>query len=255
MPSGRHKIYRIKSSTYFLTKFGNRVIFAGDSAHQVSPFGARGANSGVQDAENLGWKLARVIQKNAKLSLIQTYESERSEAADENIRHSTRSTDFLAPHSKAEKQFRNATLSLAQHTAFAKRMVNSGRLSVASRYNDSPLSTADSERWDGGIAPGSPIPDCLMKDHLGEAVFLSEIMGRDFTLLHGDAATPPDLPGVKAIMIGKGGVSDAESLVKQRFQLLPTAAYLIRPDGHVAARFKLVNNSALQAALTCARGG
>ena len=81
-----------------------RVIFAGDAAHQVSPFGARGGNSGMQDAENLAWKLAAVLAGEAGPGLLESYEHERMQAADENIGHSTRSTDFIAPHSDAERQ-------------------------------------------------------------------------------------------------------------------------------------------------------
>ena len=74
-----------------------RVIFAGDAAHQVSPFGARGANSGLEDAENLAWKLDRVLRGTSPEALLESYHTERSAAADENIRESTRSTDFMAP--------------------------------------------------------------------------------------------------------------------------------------------------------------
>src|SRR6185436_12107144 len=82
-----------------------RVIFAGDSAHGVSPFGARGANSGVQDAENLAWKLAAVLQQRATDALLDTYAAEREYAADENIRQSTRSTDFITPKSAISRVF------------------------------------------------------------------------------------------------------------------------------------------------------
>ncbi len=78
-----------------------RVIFAGDAAHQVSPFGARGANSGLEDAENLAWKLDRVLRGLSPERLLESYHIERSAAADENIRESTRSTDFMAPTTAA----------------------------------------------------------------------------------------------------------------------------------------------------------
>ena len=110
-----------------------RVVFVGDAAHQVSPFGARGANSGIQDAENLAWKLAAVIKGEAGAKLIESYDRERKQAADENIVHSTRSTDFIAPHSAAERKLRKAVLDLAPKAEFARRMINSGRLSVATR--------------------------------------------------------------------------------------------------------------------------
>src|ERR1700704_4717654 len=105
----------------------DRVIFAGDAAHQVSPFGARGANSGLEDAENLAWKLARVLKGTSPESLFKSYHVERGAAADENIRESTRSTDFMAPASRQEARLRQAVLSLAKDTEFGKRMINGGR--------------------------------------------------------------------------------------------------------------------------------
>ena len=135
-----------------------RVIFAGDAAHQVSPFGARGANSGLEDAENLAWKLDRVLRKISPEALLESYHTERSAAADENIRESTRSTDFMAPVSQQEARLRKAVLSLARETEFGKRMINGGRLSVPSTY-ESPLSTADTEVWRGGPRPGASMPD------------------------------------------------------------------------------------------------
>src|SRR5258708_18826801 len=95
-----------------------RVIFAGDAAHHVSPFVARGANSGLEDAENLARKLARVLGGISPEALLASYHTERSAAADENIRESTRSTDFMAPSSRQEARLRKAVLSLAKETEF-----------------------------------------------------------------------------------------------------------------------------------------
>jgi 3-(3-hydroxy-phenyl)propionate hydroxylase len=109
-----------------------RVLFAGDAAHQVSPFGARGANSGIQDSDNLCWKLRLVLDGKAPESLLDSYSGERVFAADENIMNSTRSTDFITPKSRTSLNFRNAVLTLARDHAFARALVNSGRLSVPS---------------------------------------------------------------------------------------------------------------------------
>jgi 3-(3-hydroxy-phenyl)propionate hydroxylase len=162
-----------------------RVIFAGDSAHQVSPFGARGANSGLEDAENLAWKLDRVLRGTSPISLLESYHIERSAAADENIRESTRSTDFMAPVTRQEARLRQAVLSLAMETEFAKRMVNGGRLSVPSVY-DTPLSTEDRDAWRGGPRPGSSMLDAPVAERSGVSTFLTEAFikaGTGFALL------------------------------------------------------------------------
>ena len=111
-----------------------RVVFVGDAAHQVSPFGARGGNSGIQDADNLCWKLARVVRDESPASLFQTYNDERVEAADENILNSSRSTDFITPKSDASRKMRDAVLALSQQHPFARRLVNSGRLSTPTAH-------------------------------------------------------------------------------------------------------------------------
>src|SRR3954466_859729 len=185
-----------------------RVIFAGDAAHQVSPFGARGANSGLEDAENLAWKLDRVLRGTSPETLLESYHTERSAAADENIRESTRSTDFMAPNSHQEARLRKAVLSLAKETEFGKRMVNGGRLSVPCSY-DSPLSSPDADAWHGG-----PRPRCsMLHAPLGENAYLTDAFrngGTDFTLLSfSNGATIEAPEGVKDIRIGgEGGLVD-----------------------------------------------
>ena len=138
----------------------DRVIFAGDAAHLVSPFGARGANGGVQDVDNLCWKLALVLAGTAPSALLASYDTERGFAADENIRHSTRSTEFITPKSTTSRAFREAVLELARDHRFARAYVNSGRLSVPSVLRDSPLheSTADVAALTAASPsmPGSP---------------------------------------------------------------------------------------------------
>lgn len=231
-----------------------RVIFAGDSAHQVSPFGARGANSGLEDAENLSWKLDRVLCGKSPASLLESYHVERSGAADENIRESTRSTDFMAPHSHQEARLRKAVLSLARETEFGKRMVNGGRLSVPCSY-DSPLSSPDVDAWHGGPRPG-----CSMLDApLGRDAYLTDAFrkgGTDFTLLsfsNGAAIEAPE--GVKDIRIGgAGGFADPAGLAAKRYDAEPGSAYLLRPDGYVAARFRRPTREAVVAALSRAQG-
>jgi 3-(3-hydroxy-phenyl)propionate hydroxylase len=234
-----------------------RVIFAGDAAHQVSPFGARGANSGLEDAENLGWKLDRVLRKSSPEALLESYHVERSHAADENIRESTRSTDFMAPSTPYEARLRKAVLSLAKVTEFGKRMVNGGRLSVPSTYETS-LSTADSEQWRGGPRPGTSMLDAPMTGPGGMAEYLTDAFlksGRRFTLIefaNGAAIDPSGDIGV--IRIGGQQYSDSDGLAEARYDAEPGTAYLLRPDGYVAARFRCPTRGAIDAALARASG-
>jgi 3-(3-hydroxy-phenyl)propionate hydroxylase len=235
-----------------------RVIFAGDSAHQVSPFGARGANSGLEDAENLSWKLDRVLRGQSPSSLIESYHIERSAAADENIRESTRSTDFMAPNSHQEARLRKAVLSLAKETEFGKRMVNAGRLSVPCAY-DSPLSTPDTDDWRAGPRPGCSMPDAEVATSAGEQAYLTDAFragGTGFALLEFSNGAAIDVPvGVKEIRIGgKAGLADPAGLAAKRYDAEPGSAYLLRPDGYVAARFRHPTRAAIAAALSRAEG-
>jgi 3-(3-hydroxy-phenyl)propionate hydroxylase len=216
----------------------DRVIFAGDSAHQVSPFGARGANSGIQDADNLGWKLSAVLKGEAPVSLIDSYESERIEAADENILNSTRATDFLSPRSVAERTLRDAALSLARHAPFARRFVNSGRLSVPTAYTNSVLSTPDADTWQGGVPPGAPLVDAPLDGRFA-SVLDAVGTGRFVLLCHGAAPQLTGVSGIDLISIGTAeSLLDTQGLLASRYDLTPGSAYLFRPDGHVAARFR-----------------
>lgn len=229
-----------------------RVIFAGDAAHQVSPFGARGANSGLEDAENLAWKLNLVLNRNAPLSLLESYEIERSAAADENIRASTRSTDFIAPHSLQERRMRRAVLRLAKEADFAKRMVNGGRLSTPSIY-ETPLSTNDVDHWNAGPRPGTSMVDALLATADGKDIYLTDVFksaGSSFVLLESGNGAHLELPGCDCIQIGDdASLRDPSGLFASRYDASAGAAYLLRPDGYVAARFRKPTLPAVEAAM------
>jgi 3-(3-hydroxy-phenyl)propionate hydroxylase len=216
-----------------------RVIFAGDSAHGVSPFGARGANSGVQDAENLAWKLDWVLKGRAGVELLDTYGSEREYAADENILNSTRATDFITPKSEVSKLFRDAVLGLAQDHAFARRIVNSGRLSVPATLTSSPLNTPDVEVFGGRQVPGAVLTDAPVVLADGQEGWLLRQLGHGFTaLVFGEApAWLCEFPDVAQLVLGKD-VVDAQGLLGKRLDAEPGTLYLIRPDQHICARWK-----------------
>jgi 3-(3-hydroxy-phenyl)propionate hydroxylase len=232
----------------------DRVLFAGDSAHQVSPFGARGGNSGVQDADNLGWKLAAVVKGEAPLSLLATYDLERRQAADENIGHSTRSTDFIAPRSATERFFRDAALGLARHTEIGKRYVNSGRLSTPTTY-DTPLSTPDASAFAGSAKLGAPLPDAPLEDRAGAAAWLLNALSAGFTVIHAPKGEPPRIMADAAHLVIGHDVHDAEGLLALRLDVQPGATYVVRPDQHLCARFRSYDPVRIAAAIdrACAR--
>jgi 3-(3-hydroxy-phenyl)propionate hydroxylase len=245
-----------------------RVLFIGDAAHQVSPFGARGANSGFQDADNLCWKLARVLRGESSESLLESYDSERGEAAGENILNSTRATDFITPKSNASRVMRNAVLALSQRHPFARRLVNSGRLSLPTTHRASPLSTPDRDVFASSLVPGAPAADAPVAIG-GRTGWLLDQLGGTFDLLLFDAdeGRVGELAGVfgnevritvvasKPRRDGGGRVlHDIEGLAMRRYDGLAGSAYLLRPDQHVAARWRVPSLDDVRAALKRAHG-
>lgn len=227
-----------------------RIIFAGDAAHQVSPFGARGANTGVQDIDNLAWKLKMVMDGDAPESLMDSYQEERAFAADDNLLNSTRSTDFITPKSKGSRFFRDAVLELAEQSDFAKPLVNSGRLSKPTPYVCSSLNTADEETFVGDMMPGTNCIDApILKE--GEEGWLLDELGDGFVLLSKDPSVREVRVGnvvALPLIVGKD-FEELRDVLSERYDLSDGAVYLIRPDQHVAARWRTFDASNIQAAL------
>lgn len=247
-----------------------RLLFVGDAAHQVSPFGARGANSGFQDTDDLLWKLALVMKGLAPERLLDSYDADRVYAADENIRNSTRSTDFITPKSRVSRTFRDAALQLARHHPFARKLVNSGRLSVPAFLVDSVLNTPDADAFEGQMVPGAPLDDAPVRVDGRDDWLLDQLGGRFVLMVFaapedgaGEAlrALADELAGgpipvetvlVSAQAASTGGLPvlhDREGLVARRCDGRPGTAYLVRPDQHVAARWRQAGLAAVRAAL------
>lgn len=225
-----------------------RVLFAGDSAHQVSPFGARGANSGIQDADNLAWKLALVVEGIAPETLLDSYNAERVHGADENILNSTRATDFITPKTPVSKMFRNAVLALAETQPFARTVVNSGRLSLPCTYDGSALNGPDHPQMPARTRPGSPCPDAP----LGDGWLLSRL-GGGFTLLTIHAEAPPVINAL-GLTLRRQEAGATDEIRARYLGDAAAAVYLIRPDQHVAARWDHFDQGAVTAALARAIG-
>jgi 3-(3-hydroxy-phenyl)propionate hydroxylase len=235
-----------------------RVIFAGDSAHVVSPFGARGGNGGIQDIDNLVWKLTAVLNEQAPASLLDTYDEERGHGADENIGHSTRATNFMTPKSGFERMLRDEVFKLAEDFPFARRLVNSGRLSTPCSLAGLSLQSEDDDAVQGPMVPGSPCLDAPVFDAQGKAGWLLDHLGHEFKLLRFGLPMPCDLPQIVIAGLpieGTETLADDTGLLTQRYGGADGVTYLIRPDQHVAARFAWPTTEAIDDALIRARGG
>ncbi|MDD7909867.1 FAD-dependent oxidoreductase [Pseudovibrio exalbescens] len=226
------------------------VIFAGDSAHQVSPFGARGANSGLQDTDNLCWKLKLVIDGKAPESLLDSYDQERTFAADENILNSSRSTDFITPKSDMSRVFRDAVLDLSEHAAFARPLVNSGRLSLPSIYDGSSLNGPDHPDMPERSRPGAPASDAPVEND-----WLMDQLGNGFQLLAVNTDVPEvaEFGGLQITRLAYNA-EPGSALANRYLGEAPTAVYLMRPDQHVAARWETYNAAEVEQALLRAIG-
>ena len=248
-----------------------RVLFVGDAAHVVSPFGARGGNGGIQDVDNLCWKLARVLRGEATATLLASYDRERGHGADENIRNSTRTTTFMTPKTTVERQLRDGVLALAAEFPFARGLVNSGRLSKPCHLQGFPGFAHDDSAVAGPMRPGTPCADAPLTlvgadAGAGPQWFLRCLGSKPTAMVfvhdQGEAAQVANsvaacgIAGLAVLAVVDRplrapvlpAVVDREGLLRARYGGAPGVTYLIRPDQHVAARWAEWSPAALRAA-------
>ncbi|HEV2604717.1 MAG TPA: FAD-dependent monooxygenase [Microvirga sp.] len=228
----------------------SRIFFVGDAAHVFSPFGARGGNSGIQDAENLGWKLAAVLAGEGSEALLDSYDTERRSAAEHNIRVTSRSARFLAPRSAFERELRKAVASLARSFPFARALVNTGRMSQAFDYWDSPLTTNG----------GAQVPNVPIRQDDGTTGVLADLLkGPDapfLVLCFPGSGAPRASSSVRVFAVGEA-IDGLPLLSGDRLESLGGSreVLVIRPDQHLAARLIDPSRDEVERAIARARGG
>ncbi len=235
------------------------IFFVGDAAHVVSPFGARGGNGGLQDIDNLVWKVSSVINGKAPKALLDTYDEERIPAADENLLNSARSTGFMTPKTQASIDFREAVFDLSKTMPFAREFINSGRLSQPYKYFGSSLVSEDDISFCGeGILPGQSILDApiflgrkqtWLIDQITIGFSLVAFVDEEKTAISitkylDEVCRQLDLVEKFLVLASKrlNGRSkkflcDTSGLAFDRWAACDGTIYLVRPDHHIAARW------------------
>jgi 3-(3-hydroxy-phenyl)propionate hydroxylase len=242
-----------------------RVLLAGDAAHLMSPFGARGLNSGAQDAENAAWKLAFDLRGWAGDRLLDSYDVERHAAGVENLRVTGETMRFLAPQDERQWAHRRALLEQAVDDPDARAAVNSGKLAEPFWYIDSPLTTpaADPDRFprEAGVArpvvPGVLCPDAPCRPAAQPRVTrLRELFGDGFVVLVNADDAPPAVTGVACpVAIHRlDDLTDDGRALADVLELARGTATVVRPDGHIAAVVQACDEMAIVAAVRHACG-
>ncbi|SFK52363.1 FAD-dependent monooxygenase [Geodermatophilus ruber] len=241
-------VYRFHSRVVDRMRVG-RVLVAGDAAHLVAPFGARGLNSGVLDAENAAWKIAFVLRGWAPESLLSSYHAERHAAALENLAVTGATMRFLVPRDEDEARHRLDVLERAATDPEARAQVDSGRLAEPFWYVDSPLTTPDARRPFPGRpargdvpvpAPGILVPDCpVTVPGRADVVRLRQLAREGVTVLVGDDAPLPSLAegpaGGPPVAVHRIRDLDAGPTLREALGARPDELWVLRPDAHVAA--------------------
>ena len=244
-----------------------RVFLAGDAAHLYAPFGARGLNSGAQDAENLAWKLAFVLRGWAQAALLGSYDAERAAAARENLRVTSTTMEFLVPQTPALRRRRVEVLDRALTDPAARTLIDSGKLAEPFWYTASPLTTPGPPLDGFPVAAGAarpPVPGVICPDGPcradGQDRRLRQLFGGSFVLLTESAATAAAAAHAARkttnAPIDAYPLADIDTAGVLRTALAATAdsVHVVRPDGHLAAVLPRFEPGAVRSALARATG-
>ncbi|MCY7308109.1 MAG: FAD-dependent oxidoreductase [Rhodoferax sp.] len=243
--------YAYRSQCLDQLRIGN-VFFIGDTAKIVSPFGARGGNTGIADADNLAWKLAAVLQHRAGTGLLDSFNDERLEAARQNVLVTNRTARFLRPSDGPERTFRSAVISLARQYPFARQLVNTGRMAVANNYSQSRVCAATggvsvqnvSFRWADGST--GCVNDLLLwaRGNLLLLVFGDlppQSCERLVSLCAGTPVRAVQVLGADAPAQAREAVRDPLGHLQGACHVFGHAWALLRPDAYLAATGEAVD--------------
>ncbi len=232
------------------------IFFAGDAAHLVPIFGVRGLNSGLDDAGNLAWKLARVIKGQSPDHLLDSYSPERRHAAEENMAFGAKSTEFMAPPDFAFRLMREATLKLALSDSKVRSLINP-RQSTPINYVNSPLNGPEEGSWTHAMAaPGAPAPEALLHGSITAHGLQDQPSPWHLTSRWGKGLVallfnPPELLNAMSALAAQGieviaitPANDTSGQAWQRYGLPDAQAQglvLVRPDGYVMGRWRALD--------------
>jgi 3-(3-hydroxy-phenyl)propionate hydroxylase len=248
-----------------------RVIFVGDSAHIVPIFGVRGLNNGIADAHNIGWKLAMVLNGEAEPRLLESYSPERRGATLDVFAHAGKSTRFMTPPSRGWKLAREAALSLAVQHDFTRELANPRQMQPYT-YAGSPLTTCAGH--DAGFTAGPVGGSFAPNAQLADGGYLLDRFGDGFTglLFAAGPLKPAEHELLRALAVldrrftalviaspdsaaPDGTIEDRDDHIAQLYGAEPGTFYLLRPDLHIAARWRRFDEDEIQCALKLCLGG
>ena len=215
-----------------------RTLFIGDAAHVVCPFGARGGNNGIQDAANLGWKLALVVQGRAPERLVDSYHDERYAAAAENLRVTSRTARFLAPRSAAEHRMRRAVVALARTHEFARRLANTGRMAQANAYPPSPWAPGGARSLQNVVVGATTVMHLLADG--------TRFLGLWIGASAADLASLGDMATRLPLLVHAAA---ADGDVARQLGIGAGTFVLVRPDAYVAAELVAPTVAAIETAV------
>ncbi len=203
-----------------------RIFLAGDAAHVHSPAGGQGMNTGMQDAFNLAWKLALVLNDKATPALLDSYSTERSAIGRQVLDSTGRMTRIALLHNPLLRELRDlAAGTLSRLPAIRQRLVDQ-LCELDLHYTHSPLS-ATPHAAAAQPQAGARAPDVALDSVDSRATRLHALLGGGcFVLLSVGAASPGVPPALQAL-VTTACVGSAEGYAAGHH-------YLVRPDGYLA---------------------